>query len=79
MEFQVSVRHKIRRKCVSSHVVIQFGFDFAKVEFSEDVKGLESDMRVIRLMSCVLRVFSDVDYVFNDLKSNLARWNYRYL
>ena len=63
MEFHVSVRHKMSHKCVFSHVVIQFGFDFAKVEFSEDVNGPKSDMRVIGLMSCVLRVFSDVDYV----------------
>ena len=34
---------------MSSHVVIQFGFDFAKVESSEDVNGHESDMKVIGL------------------------------
>lgn len=50
-------------KCVSNHLVIQFGFDFDKVEFSVDVIGHDPDMRVIGFMSCVVMVFTDLHYV----------------
>ena len=62
MEFQDSVRNGIH-KCVSNHLVIQFGFDFDKVEFSVDVIGHDPDMRVIGFMSCVVMVFTDLHYV----------------